>query len=61
MTDEDRTARGPLGERSGVNDNPLGASFRDGPRRTPASARTLLLQGVPFLVLAGVVVLFASR
>jgi hypothetical protein len=61
MTDENRTDRRPLGERPGMNDDLLGASFRDGPRRTPASARTLLLQGVPFLVLVGVVVFFASR
>jgi hypothetical protein len=60
VTDEDRTDRRPLGERPGMNDNPLGASFRDGPRSTPAPARTLL-QVVPFLVLAGVVVLVASR
>ncbi|WP_282944057.1 hypothetical protein [Cellulomonas endometrii] len=56
----DRTDRRLPGERPGVNGNPLGASFRDGPRRTPASAGALLTI-VPFLVLVAVVVLVAGR
>jgi|GEM_PF-1590673 len=46
-----------LGERPGVNQNPLGAGFRDGPRSAPASTRQLLLGLVPVLVLALVVLL----
>jgi hypothetical protein len=61
MTDDDRTDRRPLGERPGMNDNPVGASFRDGPRTTPASTGALLMEVVPFLVLAAVVVLVAGR
>jgi hypothetical protein len=61
MSQDDRTDRRQLGERPGMNDNPLGPAFRDGPARTPRSAGALLLEVVPFLALAGVVVFFASR
>lgn len=46
----------PLGERPGLNHNPLGASFRDGPRTLPASARSLLLGLLP--VVLGLALLF---
>lgn len=45
----------------GLGQAPLAPAFRDGPRRAPQRVGTLLLQGVPFLVLVGVVLWVASR
>ncbi len=60
MPDDDRTDARALGERPGTNDSPLGPSFRDGPARQPRSARSLLAESVPFLLLAAVVVLVVA-
>ncbi len=54
--DVGRDERG-FGERPGVNQNPLSPSFRDGPRTTPASTRSLLLGLVPVVVI-GLVLAF---
>lgn len=51
----DGTDRRQPGERPGLNGDPLGPSFRDGPRRTPATVRQVLGAGLPFVVLAVVV------
>lgn len=59
MSDHDD--RRPLGERPGVNGNPVAPVVRDGPARRPRSWRSLVLEVVPVLVLAGVVILLASR
>jgi hypothetical protein len=61
MSDNDRDDRRLTGERPGMNDNLVGPSFRDGPDRTPRSAKVLLFEVAPFLVLAGVVIFFATR
>jgi hypothetical protein len=51
----DGTDRRQPGERPGLNGDPLGPSFRGGPRRVPATVREALTAGLPFLVLAVVV------
>lgn len=53
-----RDERG-IGERPGMNQNPLAPSFRDGPRTTPASTRSLLLGAAPVVVVALGVLVFA--
>jgi len=53
-----RDVRG-IGERPGMNQNPLAPSFRDGPRTTPASTRSLLLGAAPVVVVALGVLVFA--
>jgi hypothetical protein len=60
MPDADRTDARTVGERSGTNDAPLGAAFRDGPARVPRSAGSLVAEAVPFLLLAAVVVLVVA-
>jgi hypothetical protein len=60
MTEQDGTGTRPLGERPGVNANPLAPVSRDAPGRAPRPARTLLLETVPFLLLAAVVVLVVA-
>jgi hypothetical protein len=64
MTEDDRPAPGdqrPLGMRPGVNGDPLGPAFRDGPRRAPVSVGSILTTVLPFLVLVGVVAFALSR
>ncbi|HEY0186229.1 MAG TPA: hypothetical protein VGC67_01945 [Cellulomonas sp.] len=64
MQDEDQRPtpdERPPGARPGLNDAPIGAPFRDGLRRTPASGRTLLAELLPFLLLAGAVVVLLTR
>lgn len=50
-----------LGERPGMNQSPLGPSFRDGPRRSPASTGSLLLGAVPAAIIALVVLYLQVR
>lgn len=54
-------ARDPLGfgQQPGMNQSPLGPSFRDGPGRVPTSAKGVLLGLVPSVVIV-VVVIIAS-
>ena len=49
------------GERPGLNGDPLGAAFRDGPRRRPQGVGAQLLTALPFVVLAVVVLVVATR
>lgn len=60
MPEDDRTDPRLLSERPGTNDAPFGASFRDGPARTPRSTRALVVETIPFLLLAAVVVLVVA-
>ncbi|GIG34962.1 hypothetical protein [Cellulomonas pakistanensis] len=60
MSERDGTDTRPVGERAGLNGNPLAPSVRDAPRRAPRSTVTLLLETAPFLLLAGVVVLVVA-
>lgn len=53
-----RDVRG-IGERPGMNQNPLAPSFRDGPRTAPASTGSLLLGAAPVVVVALGVLVFA--
>lgn len=61
MPDQDPPDDRPIDMHPGIGANPMAPAFRDGPRREPRSARSLVLEIVPFLVLVGVVVFFASR
>lgn len=64
MTDRERDAgRDPrgLGERPGVNESPLGGEFRDGPRTSPVSPRSLLLGLLPVAVTGLVLLVLALR
>lgn len=47
--EEDRRS---IGERPGINQNPLAPSFRDGPRSAPASYRSILMGLLPVAVIA---------
>lgn len=46
-----------VGERPGINQNPLGPSFRDGPASTPASNKQMLMGLIPIAVIAVVALL----
>jgi len=58
--DAGRDPRGP-GERPGVNENPLGAEFRDGPRTSPASTRSVLLGLLPVAAIGLLLLVLALR
>ncbi len=64
MTEDQQDARRDprgLGGRPGVNENPLGAEFRDGPRTSPASTRSLLLGLLPVAAIGLVLLVLALR
>lgn len=51
----------PFGQQPGINQSPLGSSFRDGPGKTPASGRTLLLGAIPVIVIGVVLLVLLIR
>ncbi|GAA2182729.1 hypothetical protein GCM10009785_23260 [Brooklawnia cerclae] len=49
-----------LGQRPGVNQNPLSPSFVDGPRRSPASSREMFVALIGIVVIVAVVAVVLS-